>query len=277
MRGTRGIGALAACALVLVPGAAGAWGLKAHRWVATRAAEMVGSRCAALVEGHARELADRAVEPDTVLKSRLGRVEKIRHYLDLDDYGPPPFTALPREQARAVARFGRRTVEERGVLPWHAGTLAERLRREIRDRDWRRARVTAGHLAHYAADATMPLHGTNNHDGQRTGQRGLHVRVERKLVEGRLPDYVRHARRVGRRRAIAPGTASDAVFAALERGYELVAPILAADRAARRGTRTGSALYYRRLGVDLEEPLARQLGAAAALTAALWEGACAPP
>ena len=64
------------------------------------------------------------------------------------------------------------------------------------------------------------------------------------------------------------------MFETLRRSYDLVASVLAADRAARQGTRVGSALYYRRLEVDLGDDLARRLGRAASLTAALWEGAC---
>jgi hypothetical protein len=271
----RGALALLACAGILIrPAVAGAWGLAAHRWVAERAAEVVGERCAPLVEGHAAELGTRAVEPDTVLKPALGRVEKIRHYLDLDDYGAPPFRKLPRDYEAAVARFGRKTVEERGTLPWHGAMLARRLREEIARGSWKQARVTAGHLAHYAADATMPLHATRNHDGQLTGQRGLHKRVEHKLVDDRFARYRERARYARPRAPIAPADATAALFAALEEAYVSVAPVLAADRAARAGTRAGSSLYYRRLDVELGERLSRHLGAAATLTAALWEGAC---
>jgi hypothetical protein len=271
----RGTLALLACAGVLLrPAVASAWGLAAHRWVAERAAEIVCGRCAPLVAGHAAELGARAVEPDTVLKPTLGRVEKIRHYLDLDEYGSPPFRALPRDYDAAVARFGRKTVEERGTLPWYGATLARRLRDEIARKSWKQARVTAGHLAHYAADATMPLHATRNHDGQLTRQRGLHKRVEHRLVDARIARYRERARRVRPRAPIAPAEATAALFAALEEAYGSVAPVVAADRAARAGTRTGSSLYYRRLDVELGERLSHHLGAAASLTAALWEGAC---
>ena len=46
------------------------------------------------------------------------------------------------------------------------------------------------------------------------------------------------------------------------------------NRDAARGTKPGSPLYYRRLHADLVDLVADQLGAAAVLTAALWEGAC---
>lgn len=259
----------------LRPLKAGAWGLAAHRWVAMRAVEIAEPACRALVHGHGAELAAHAVEPDTVLRASLGHEEEGHHFLDFDHYGAPPFRALPRAYSDAVRRFGRAAVEREGILPWHGGSLARQLAREIHRGEWSEARVTAGYLAHYAADATMPLHATENHDGQLTRQRGLHQRIETVLVDEHLGRYVERALGTRRWMPIAPEQSEAALFAALEDSYAAVAPVLSADRAARRHTRLGSPLYYRRLDADLRAVLGDRLGAAAALTAALWEGACA--
>lgn len=267
---------LAALALLGVPRVAAAWGLASHRWIATQAADLVGDACPALTRAPRSALAAAAVAPDTVLKRRDGRREGVRHFMNLDHYGPPPFRALPRDRHAAEVRFGRRPVERAGILPWHGAAVARRLRDELARGDVASAIVTAGHLAHYAADATMPLHATVNYDGERTGQRGLHRRIEARLVDGDLGEYTRRAWKVDRRRAIAPAGAEGALFAALEQAYDRVPAVLAADRNARRDTKVGSRLYYRRLHADLADVLAEQLGAAAVLTAALWEGACAP-
>ncbi|MCC6847702.1 MAG: hypothetical protein IT294_04310 [Deltaproteobacteria bacterium] len=264
----------AALVALAAPSEASAWGLAAHRWVAARAAELVRERCPALGAAPRSALGDAAVEPDTVLKRREGRREGVRHFLNLDHYGPPPFRGLPRDRRAAEARFGRKTVEREGTLPWWGASVARRLRDELRRGDVGAARRTAGHLAHYAADATMPLHATENFDGQKTGQRGVHRRVEAELVDEDLDEYTRRAWQVAPRRPIAPGGAEGALFAALEQAYERVGPVLAADRNAARGTKVGSRLYYRRLHAGIVEVMAEQLGRAAVLTAALWEGAC---
>jgi hypothetical protein len=267
--------ALTAVAMLAVPSRAAAWGLATHRWVALRAAELVRVRCPALGAAPRAILGDAAVEPDTVLKKRDGRREGVRHFFNLDHYGPPPFRALPRDRGAADRRFGQRQVEREGVLPWYGAALARRLREELRRGDVAAARLSAGHLAHYAADATMPLHTTENFDGQRTNQHGIHRRVEAKLVDDDLDEYTRRAWKVGPRRAIAPEGVEGALFAALEQAYTRLDPVLAADRAAARGTKPGSRVYYRRLHADLVDVMAEQVGAAAVLTAALWEGACA--
>jgi hypothetical protein len=259
------------------PRAAAAWGLASHRWIATHAADLVAGECPQLGRAPRSALADAAVAPDTVLKRRDGRREGVRHFMNLDHYGPPPFRALPRDHRVAESKFGRRSVDREGVLPWHGAAVARRLRDELARGDVASAVVTAGHLAHYASDATMPLHATVNHDGERTGQHGLHRRIEARLVDGDLGEYTRRTWKVDRRRRIAPEGAEGALFAALERAYDRLPAVLAADRNARRDTKVGSRLYYRRLHADLAEVLAEQLGAAVVLTAALWEGACAPP
>ncbi|MEO6029957.1 MAG: hypothetical protein ABIR79_24080 [Candidatus Binatia bacterium] len=261
--------------VLALPHSAAAWGLAAHRWVATRAGELVRDRCPALVAGPRATLGDAAVEPDTVLKRRDGRRELARHYMNLDHYGPPPFRALPRDRDAALARYGQKTIERQGVLPWSGALLAARLRDELRRGDLDAARTSAGHLAHYAADATMPLHTTVNYDGKHTGQRGIHRRVEATLVDRDLGEYTRRSWKVTVRRPIPPAGAAGALFAALEDAHGKLPAVLLADRNAARGTKVGSAVYYRRLYADLLDVMAEQLGKAAVLTAALWEGACA--
>lgn len=266
-----------ACTVVMLafaPAPALAWGFAAHRLIMRHAIDLLPPELKPFFQRFKEEIVVRVVDPDLWRNVGWDAEEGPRHFLDMDAYGAPPFAALPRDRRAAEARFGRKTIEREGVLPWHGGMLARRLRDELRRRDLEAARVTAGHLAHYAADATMPLHATENHDGQETGQRGLHQRIEARLIDADLGEYTRHAWKAAPRRPIAPEGADGALFAALEEAYGKIDVLLAADRRARRDTKVGSRLYYRRLHADLVEVLAERIGAAAVLTAALWEGAC---
>ena len=267
-------GVVAVAVVLGVATDAAAWGLSAHRWVAVRAAELVRADCPVLGAAPRAVLGDAAVEPDTVFKRRDRRREGPRHFLNLDHYGLPPFRALPRERRLAEERYGWKALEREGTLPWHAAMVARALRDELRRGDRETAWITAGHLAHYAADATMPLHATENFDGQETGQRGVHRRVEAELVDEDLDEYTRRAWKAAPRRPIAPEGVEGALFAALEDSYARARVVLAADRNAARGTKVGSRLYYRRLHAELVDVMAERLGAAATLTAALWAGAC---
>ena len=111
MRVWRRVLTAVALAALAMPQGAAAWGLGAHRWVAIRAAELVRESCPALGAAPRSVLGDAAVEPDTVLKRRDGRREGVRHYFNLDYYGPPPFRALPRDRRAAEARFGQSGAE----------------------------------------------------------------------------------------------------------------------------------------------------------------------
>jgi hypothetical protein len=251
-----------------VPRPAAAWGLAAHRWVATRAAELVRERCPALV---AAPRASSATPPSSRTRSQAAR-RAARGRAALPEprsLRAAAVSRLPRDRRaaeRASARRGRaRGHRCRGT----ARTLARRLRDELGRGDVAAARVTAGHLAHYAADATMPLHTTENYDGQRTGQRGIH-RASRP-ARRRRPRRVHAARVEGRpRRPIAPEGAEGALFAALEQAHERLAPCSPPTATLARH-QAGSRLYYRRLHADWSTSWPRSSARGACLTAALWE------
>jgi hypothetical protein len=190
-------------------------------------------------------LTDAAVAPDNALPTPW-TTRRCPPLLNLDHYGVPPLRALPRDRHAAEARLAadRRARGHAVVRRRRRAPFRDELRRATR------GRATAGHLAHYAADATMPLHATENHDGELSGQRGIHRRIEATLVDADLGEYTRRAWKVAARRPIDPDGAAGALFAALEQAYERLATVLAADRDARRGTKVGSRLYYRRLHAD---------------------------
>src|SRR3954471_21045282 len=103
----------------LVPGSAFAWGAAAHRYVMRRAIELLPAEMKPFFEHNRDELIMRVNDPD------LWRVvgfdtEPPNHQIDfgVDDYGPYPFTGLPREYDAAVEKFGVATVRRHGLLPW---------------------------------------------------------------------------------------------------------------------------------------------------------------
>ncbi len=50
--------------------------------------------------------------------------------------------------------------------------------------------LLAGPLAHYVGDLAMPLHVSENYDGQMTGQKGLHHYFEESMVDMLYPDVL---------------------------------------------------------------------------------------
>ena len=132
-------------------------------------------------------------------------------------------------------------------------------------------------LAHYVSDAHVPFHAVINHDGQLTGQNGIHARFESTMFE-RYRDRLTIAPK-----PIAPVTQSTRlrVRPTMLQGTQLVPPILKADLEA-IGTRDvyDDAYYdafFKANRAVLERRLNEAIAAVAAMITGAWEAAGKPP
>jgi hypothetical protein len=262
---------LASLALVAVsPWTAGAWGLATHRAVVETSIETLAEPLRGYFRLHREELSDWTVEPDTVLKERYGRSEAVKHFIDLDLYGTPPFAALPRSLRAALRRFGREVVDARGTVPWTIEEKRARLAGELRAGKWRAALRTAAYAGHYVADATMPLHAVSNYDGQKSGQPGVHKAVERDLVDARLAVYRRAMLGAVKPASTAGYGGIDRVFVVLGESFAAAPRLLAADREARAAGSLGSPEYVEHLDRTCGKLIVSRLDRAVELLGALW-------
>jgi hypothetical protein len=252
-----------------VPVRVNAWGDRTHPALTRLAIETLPAEAAAYFGPHADELARRSIEPDTVLRSRDGRAEEVRHFIDLDVHMLPPFRGFPRQYADAVRRFGKREVDENGVLPWVIMRFHRQLTEAIRAGDTGRAIREASYLGHYVADSFQPLHLTKNYDGQFSGAQGIHKRLEDGVVDADVEHYMAAARRVMRQARLMPDVRT-ALFAAIFRSYDGVDTILRAEADARQRGPVDSPAYFARLH-ELLDPLVRErLAEAATMMGSLW-------
>ena len=72
---------------------------------------------------------------------------------------------------------------EHGILPWHLKDQVSRLSRAFEKRDLERILRYSADLGHYVGDAHVPLHTTENYNGQLTGQKGIHAFWESRIPE----------------------------------------------------------------------------------------------
>jgi hypothetical protein len=279
MSAERMLVAVACGVLLLLPAPSAAWGLATHRMVEEQAIELLPEPLRAAFRARRSEISEGAVEPDTLLRERYGAAEAVKHFIDLDRYGAPPFPDLPRSYRTAVARFGAERVRERGILPWTIERDHARLVRELRAGDWTKALETAAHGGHYVADATMPLHTVSDYDGRAGGSPGIHRAVEHDLVDAHLRRFL------GRlRRTLRPARASDyargRAFEVLVESYAAVPTLIAADHRARRLGPVGSAAYVealdRRVGTMVTGRLVRAVQMVGAYWLSAWEEAGRP-
>jgi len=127
--------------------------------------------------GREAEVCDHASDPD---HWKQDKKEGPRHFIDLEPYGGPG--QLPRTLDKAQAKIGG-DYYHLGVLPWIIQDRWRDLVAAFQKGDPDQVALATAILGHYIADAHVPLHTTLNHDGQLTGQKGIHSRWESGLVE----------------------------------------------------------------------------------------------
>lgn len=172
---------LGAAVIFLSASLAHGWGYEAHRMIDRAAVAILPPDMRAVVENHTDALVEHAADPD-LWKNDPG--ERPRHYVDLElgDANGPPYAALPRDYAGALAVLGADSITKMGVLPWRIESYFETLVNAMRNPSDSTLIIMAA-LGHYVADATSPMHTTVNGDGQLTGNRGIHFRFEWPMIE----------------------------------------------------------------------------------------------
>lgn len=255
-----------------------AWGAKGHRAIVTLSLTTLPPEVRSWYRGEEGFLRDHASDPD---HGRNDRKEPPRHYLDAEPYGGPGH--VPHDLAQAQAMLGGGFYRN-GVVPWVIQDRWRDLVAAFKEGDRQRVATATTILGHYVADLHVPLHTTANHDGQETGQRGVHSRWETGLPER----FLREESLKAPAAAVDPHL-MDRPWDWLTASYALVPQLLADDRAAdrtspqgARGRQRGPA-YWMIFWQDQGPVLIRQLeGAAqhlgdAVLTAWVAAGRPAPP
>jgi hypothetical protein len=169
------------------PLSAGAWGFFAHERINELAVNLLPPGMQGLFRSQLGYLRLHATDPD---KRRYAvKEEGPRHYIDLDRYGSYPFDSLPRAWKLAVARYSEDSLQKHGIVPWWLEVMTGRLTKAFREKDVSRILQNAAEIGHYLSDAHVPLHACSNHNGQYTGQRGIHG-----LWESRVPELLANAK-----------------------------------------------------------------------------------
>ena len=273
--------AAALVVLVLLPAPALAWGVVGHRLIMARAIDLLPPALKPFFLKQRDEIVVRVVDPDTWRVA--GWPENAHHFVDFGvaEYGKFPFNELPRDYDAALQKFGRATLERNGLLPWRFLEFYGLLRRSFEG--FRRPTnyastdliLFSASASHYIQDAHQPFHGTDNYDGQLTGQRGVHARFETVLVE-----------RFQSRLTLAPPAPKaivdprDVSFRVLLDSYQLVDGILQADKKASAGKEVYDDDYYEKFFAAVKPVLDRRISESISATASLiigaWEAAGRP-
>jgi hypothetical protein len=163
------------------------WGFFAHEKINRLAVFTLPSEVIGFYKRNISYVTHASVNPD---KRRYAVPEEApRHYLDADHYGDSALLTLPRDWNDAVAAYNEDTLHAYGVLPWHIYSMYHRLRDAFMVKDPAEILRLSAELGHYIADAHVPLHTTENYNGQLTGQEGIHGFWESRLPEVFCGEY----------------------------------------------------------------------------------------
>lgn len=167
--------------LLSTPASLLGWGFWAHKEITKLAIESLPEGLRDFFRAHVDSLVEKSIEPDQ--RRFTDRSEPFRHYVNIDRYGSYPFRELPHQYDEAVKMYGKGMVDSSGTVPWRIVEFTEKLTESFRQGNVQDIVFYASNLGHYIADAHVPLHATENYDGQLTGQKGIHSRWESRIPE----------------------------------------------------------------------------------------------
>ena len=187
---------------------------------------------------------------------------------------------MPREDDAALKKHGIFKLRQNGLIPWRTQEIAGGLIRGFQalpngQYAYSDIRFLSAIIGHYVADANMPLHAVLNHNGQLSGQIGIHNRWEDEL-------FLRYQKQL----AIKPGplvsiaNERDFVFETLLESSQLADDVLAADKKAIGDREVYDDKYFETLFAEtrpiLEKRLSDAITDVASMITSAWEQAGKP-
>ncbi|GAA3925821.1 zinc dependent phospholipase C family protein [Hymenobacter algoricola] len=175
--------------LLVAPSFLFAWGTWGHQRINRAAVLALPAPLRTFFYNHIDFMVEESVVPDLRKYSINDRAEFPRHFIDLEDFGPGPLSQLPQTSQAAYARYDAALLDKSGRLPWYIQDMMGKLTQAMKNGRKDDILFLAADLGHYLGDAMQPLHTSANHDGQLTGQKGVHAFFESQLVERFGKDY----------------------------------------------------------------------------------------
>ncbi len=157
------------------------WGFFAHQKINRLAVFTLPNNLISFYKSNINYISEHAVDPDK--RRYADSLEAPRHYLDADHYGKHPFDSIPKKWNDAVKKYSEDTLNAYGIVPWQIQRTYFKLVKAFTLRDSALILKHSADLGHYIGDAHVPLHTTENYNGQQTNQVGIHAFWESRLPE----------------------------------------------------------------------------------------------
>ena len=166
------------------------WGFFGHKRINRIATFTLPPEMFGFYKEHIEYLTEHAVDPDKRRYAVEGEAQ--RHYIDIDHYihlGEDPFKIVPRRWNEAIEKFTEDTLQAYGIVPWNIMLMKLKLQKAFETKNVDLILKYSADIGHYIGDAHVPLHTTENYNGQMTGQKGIHGLWESRLVEINSENY----------------------------------------------------------------------------------------
>ncbi len=166
------------------------WGFVGHKQINRLAIFTLPPELFGFYKTHIEFITDHSVDPDKRRYSVEGEAEC--HYIDLDHYyflADSMYPLLEQPWNKASLYFTEDTLKAYGIVPWHIQLMKYKLQKAFEQKNVALILKYSSEIGHYIADAHVPLHTTQNYNGQQTNQKGIHGLWESRLVELYQNDY----------------------------------------------------------------------------------------
>lgn len=204
------------------------WGVWAHNKINRGAILALPRDMGMFFYNHADFITEESVVPDIRKHTLNDNAEVPRHFVDLEKYHYTSPANMPHTMADAIDRYSKDSLSKYGILPWYIQEMMQKLTKAFREKNKAEILFLAADLGHYIGDAHMPLHTTLNHDGEYTGQRGIHALWEGQLPEQFGKDYSLHTPE-----AHYIANIDDATWKIIDSSYKLSKKLLTIDQRMR--------------------------------------------
>ncbi|WP_395074958.1 zinc dependent phospholipase C family protein [Flavobacterium sp.] len=205
------------------------WGIVGHERINKAAVMALPKPLQSFFYNHIDFITQESTVPDLRKSVLNDKLEGPRHYFDMENFGA--VDSFPKTMEAAKKRYDEKFLSKNGTLPWYIQDMMAKLTIAFKEKKKTEILFIAADLAHYIGDAHMPLHTSDNHDGQNTGQKGIHSLWESRLPELFVNDYKLY---VGEAKYIE--NIDKATWDIIFDTHSLVEPLLAADKQLRTTT-----------------------------------------
>jgi hypothetical protein len=240
------------------------WGFYAHETATQLAVYKLPKQLRRFFFSNIDSVTANSIRPDK--RRSIDKAESPKHFIDIENYGAGAMLTMPHDLKTAVKKYSWDTLKKYGYVPYQVLIEYDSLINALKHNNADSIVFYAVDLAHYIEDANVPLHTTNNYDGQLTGQKGLHALWESTIPQLELSSYNLYTKH----KAIYLTDKTETIWMAVRRAHALLPEMFEKEKEVAKNFPDSSKyeerMYYGRKTKVYTDAFAKQYAAALTTT-----------